>query len=105
MKEPGTSISLRLSRELWFELNQKVEDGTFSNLSEAIREFLNLGIWLYNKKENFQDDTKVQEIMKEYKSKINEKAILDLPKQLTESQIEAMVMSCNMEKERRYKNV
>jgi len=105
LKEPCVSISLRLSKELWFELNQKIEDGTFSNLSEAIREFLKLGIWLYNKKENFQDDDKIQAIMAEYNSKLNEKAILGLPKGLSDSQIDAVVMSFTMEKERRNKTV
>ena len=101
LKEPGTSISLRLSRELWSELNQKLVSGKFSNLSEAIRELVKLGLWMYNKKENFQDDGKVQEIMAEYNSKINEKAILDWPKELTDSQIDAVVMSFSMEKEKR----
>jgi len=105
LKEPGTSISRRLSRELWSDLNQKVEDETFANLSVAIREFLKLGLWLYNKKENFQDDGKVQEIMAEYNSKINEKAILDWPKELTDSQIDGVVMSFTMEKERRNTSV
>src|SRR3989344_2425834 len=96
MKEPGTSISIRLSRELWNDVNQRVENGRYPNFSDAVRGLIQIGMWLEDNKEKFKEDDKIQKIREEFEAKVNEEAILEFPKGLSDSKIEAVIMSFQM---------
>lgn len=100
---PTTSISIRISTEWWQYLQKMVEKGEFSNISHAIRSFLELGKWLHDNKERFKDEEEIRKIEQEWFSQMNERANLEWLQDLTDTQIEGVKMAINLETERRYK--
>ncbi len=102
-KLPSLSISLRLSHDLWTEINQLVENGVFNNISDAIRSLAEGGLWLHKNKDSLQNQEFVKDIFEKWNSKMNEKGIFEWTSQLTSDQLDAIKMALDLEKEKRCK--
>jgi len=103
MNMPAVGVSLRMPPELWARVNAIVEDGTYKDFSEATRKLIEAGLWVNDHKDDIQDPEKANKIIQEWNAKMNEKEILDIPKQFTDDQIRALEMAFELEKERRCK--
>ena len=103
MKLPTATLSVRIPHELWVKLAHFVEEGLANDLSSAVRNLVESGLWLHEHEDDIRDTEKTNKIIDEWKAKMNEKEILDLPKQFSDDQIKALEMAFALEKERRYK--
>jgi len=103
MKVPSATLSVRIPHELWEKIAQFVENGLAKDLSSAVRNLVESGLWLHEHKDDILDTEKTNKIIDEWNAKMNEKEILDLPKQFSDDQIRALEMAFDLEKERRCK--
>jgi len=101
MKNPSVSKSIRLPFEMWENIQNLVEIGTFEDFSHAIRVLAEGGMQLMKIKDTINDPEKISQITNEWSSKINEDEILDWAKNLSDSQLQAVDMLIGMEKEKR----
>lgn len=101
MKEPGTSISLRISRELWMKINELIDGEKCPDFSHSARMLIEAGLWLNEHKNDLIDPEKSQKLIEEYNSKMNEKDVFDWVRQLSDMQIEGMQIAFKLEKEKR----
>jgi len=103
MKEPGVLISLRMTRELWTQINNLVENNDSPDFSHAVRSLIEGGLWLIEHKNDLKDPEKSQKVVEEYNSKMDEKNLFTWTAQLTDIQIDGMKMALELEKENRIK--
>ena len=104
MKLPSVTLSVRIPQELWHKINEFAENGLAKDLSSAVRNLVESGLWLHEHKDDIRDTEKTNKIIDEWNAKMNEKEILDWPKQLSDDQIRAIEMAFDLEKERRCKS-
>jgi len=100
MNRPSATISLRVSQELWEKVNFLVEKGKCRNFSDALRSLIEGGLWLDSHKKELQDPKRIQQLIEEWNSKMNEKEIFDWVKQLPDGTKEAVGMALELEKTR-----
>ena len=101
MKNPSVSKSIRLPFEMWENIQNYVEIGTFEDFSHAIRVLAEGGMQLMKIKDTINDPEKISKLTNEWSSKMNENEILDWVKNLNDSQLQAVDMLVDMEKEKR----
>ena len=101
MTFPSVSKTVRISFDLWERIQNSVVDGTFPDFSHGIRELAEGGYWLLKNKDKLQDKEIVKQFLDDWNSKMNEKNIFDWVKQLPDSQVEAVRVALEMERERR----
>ena len=103
MSMPVVGVSLRMPPELWARVNALVEDKTCKDFSHALRELLEGGLWLQEHKDDVHDPKLVEKFVSEWNQNMNETKIFDWTQQLSDSQMKAIEMALELEKERRYK--
>ena len=101
MNVPGTSISLRISFELWTKIKNFAEKENSPDFSHAVRALIEAGLWLDEHKMDLSDPKKSQKIIEEYNEKSNEEHLFSWIGQLSDSQIEGMKIALELEKEKR----
>ena len=100
MNRPSATISFRVSQELWEKVNFLVQEGKCKNFSDALRSLIEGGLWLDAHKKELQDPKRIQQLIEEWNSKMNEKEIFDWVKQLPDSTKEGVGMALELEKTR-----
>ena len=105
MREPGVSISLRLSHELWTKINDLVDGRNCPDFSHVARSLIEAGLWLNEHKNDLTDPEKSQKFIEEYNSKLNEKDLFDWVSRLSDNQIQGMEIAFDLEKEKRFKDM
>lgn len=78
-------------------------DGTFKNVSEAIRECTKVGIKVHNYQEMMKDPEKSDEFRKKMLDMIKNEEVFDWVATLQPDQIDGFLMALQMEKDNRYK--
>jgi len=102
MKRPGITASVRMSLELWSEINKFVEDGICKNFSESARVLIQGGLKLQDFKQVVNDPSKLNQFIDEMNSIMKKEQIFDWTKSLNDQQIEAIGTALKMEKESRF---
>ncbi len=102
MKKPAITASVRMSLELWNQINKFVEDSICKNFSEAARVLIQGGLKLQDFKEVVDEPSKLNQFINEMNSIMKKEQIFDWTKSLNEQQIEAIGMALKMEKESRF---
>ena len=105
MKEPSVLISLRMTRELWAQINNLIDEKSIPDFSHSTRSLIEAGLWLLEHKNDLTDPEKSQKLIEEYNSKIKEDTLFDWTAQLTDMQIEGMQDALEIEKEKRFKKI
>lgn len=102
MKEPSASVSLRLPRDLWQKINDLVDERKIPDFSHATRSLIEAGLWLNQNKNDLIDPEKSHKLIDEYNSKLDEKSLFDWVGQLSNNQIDGLMIAFDLEKEKRY---
>lgn len=102
MNVPSTTLSTRISFELWTKIKDFAENENSPDFSHAVRALIEAGLWLDEHKIDLQDPIKYQKIIDEYNTKSNEENLFSWIGQLSNSQIDGMRMALELEKEKRY---
>ena len=103
MIEPSTTISLRMSIELWTKISNLVNGKDCPNFSHAARSLIQAGLWLNEHKNDLTNPETSQKFIEEYNSKTNENNLFAWTGQLTDIQIQGMQSALELEKEKRIK--
>jgi len=93
-----------MPQDLWEKVNELVEDGTCPDFSHALRSLAEGGLWLQKHKDDIHDPKIIKKFVEEWNASMNEVKIFDWTKQLSDSQINAVGMALDLEKENRYKS-
>ena len=104
MNMPAVGISLRMPQELWARVNTFVENRTCKDFSHALRELVEGGLWLQEHKDDVHEPKLIEKFVSEWNANMNETKIFDWTKRLSDSQIKAVGMALDLEKESRLKS-
>ena len=90
---------------MWQSIQALVDSRVYSDFSEAVRGLVEGGMRLISIKDQIKDPEKVKELVQEWDAKMNENEILEWAKNLSDSQLKAVDLLVDLEKETRYKSV
>ena len=91
-------ISLRMSIELLDKLEKRVKENKFLNVSEAIRSFIEIGMYV----DSYKTIIKDPEFLKSIKELKQTEGIFHWLETLEDSQMDAIATAIKMEKEKRF---
>jgi len=101
--QPSVSKSIRLPFQQWEKVEHLVEDKIFPDFSSAVRMLVDGGLRLLEIKDKVQNPEEIKRLSSEWGVKMNEKQVLEWAYSLSDSQLQAVDMLVDLEKERRYK--
>lgn len=104
MKLPTATLSVRIPHELWVKLAQFVDNGLAKDLSSAIRSLIEGGFKLTEIKNEIDNPDRVQELAKQWDSKMNENDILEWATNLPDYKMKAVLGAIEWVKEERNKH-
>lgn len=91
-------FSLRLSLDLLDKLENTVKEGKFPNVSEAIRSYVELGMYV----ESYKTMIKDPEFLKTIEELKQTEGVFDWVETLNDIQMDGITTAIKMEKEKRY---
>jgi len=91
-------FSLRMSLELLDKLEGIIKEGKLSNISEAIRYYVELGMYV----ESYKTMIKDPEFLKTIEELKQKESVFDWLETLNDSQMDAIATAIKMGKEKRY---
>ena len=101
MSNRSTNISARMDIDLWDQIDRYKIRHNCRDFSEALRALIKNGLWIEEHKNEITDPEKASKLISEWTAKMNEKDILDWPKELTDNQIQAAKGALQMEEDNR----
>lgn len=101
MIKKSTIVQIRMDDLLITQLNKLVEDNTFSDVSKAIRELIQVGLLTLNYKQQIKDPDFVESVDKLQQND----NLFNWIETLTQSQQDALFYLLKMNKDNRYEQV
>ena len=93
-------LSLRISLDLLDKLENTVKEGKLSNISEAIRYYVELGMYV----ESYKSMIKDPEFLKTIEELKQTEGVFNWLETLNDTQMDAIATAIKMEKEKRYES-
>ena len=94
------SFSIRLPLELLDSLERNVKEGKFSSISDAIRSYIELGMYV----ESYKTIIKDPQFLKSIEELKQTEGVFDWIETLSDEQANAITTALKIDKEKRYEN-
>ena len=94
------SFSLRMPNNLLDRLENAVKDGKFRSISEAIREYTEVGMHV----ETYKTKIKDPKFLKSIEELKKTEGVFKWTEKLSDEEVDAVATALKMEKEKRYEN-